>query len=89
MLGKVLTIQSFPPAILNCNAFLQNRILRKFRHGCYYKYMLLYKIPVIIYSQVIYIHYRQMYDAYTICLQNENCRLNVCLKILIYVMEWT
>ena len=35
MLGKVLTIQTFPPAILNCNAFLQNRTLRKFRHGCY------------------------------------------------------
>ena len=30
MLGKVLTIKSFPPAILNCNAFLQNRILRNF-----------------------------------------------------------
>ena len=54
MLGKVLIIQSFPPAILNCNAFLQNRILRNFRHGCYNKYMLLYTIPVIIYTLVLY-----------------------------------
>ena len=54
MLGKILTIQSFSPAILNCNAFLQNRILRKFRHGCYDKCMRLYIIPVIIYTLVLY-----------------------------------
>ena len=54
MLGKVLTIQSIPPAILNCNAFLQNRILRKFRHGCYDEYMLLYTISVTIYTLVLY-----------------------------------
>ena len=54
MLGKVLFIQSFPPAILNCNAFLQNRILRKFRHGSYDKYMLLYTIHVIIFTLVLY-----------------------------------
>ena len=55
MLGKVLTIQSFPPAILNCNAFLQNEILRKFRHGSYDKHMLIYTIPVIIFTPVVYI----------------------------------
>ena len=54
MIGKVLTIQSLAPAIQNCNDFLQNRILRKFCHGSYDKYMLLYTIPVIIYTLVLY-----------------------------------
>ena len=54
MTVKVLTIQSFPPAILNCNEFLQNRILQIFRHGCYDKYMLLYTISVIIDTLVLY-----------------------------------
>ena len=74
MLGKVLTIQSFPPTILNCNVFIQNRIQRTFRHECYDN------------VEVIYTHCRQMYDVYTNFLQNEYCRLNVCLKGSIHVI---
>ena len=36
--------------------------------------------------EAIYIYYRQMYDVHTNSLQNEYCRLNVCLKDPIHVM---